>query len=122
MSDTNIILAGIKWIASLIDKPGSDYHGPRDAGGFPQAHYKEAIKYPKIIFNAPDGWQPPVGIAKDQKFRVLAEIYLTEGGQLCLDSIDGKPVENQEPKEIKNDNILMETLKYRLPPTGLPSD
>ena len=126
MPDSNVILQSIKWIASLIpdsSASGSAYHGPRDAGGFPQAQYKEQIKYEKVTFPIPDGFLPPSGIGKDQKFRVMAEVYITDEGKMCLESIDGKPIEtNQEPKEIQNDNVIMETLKYRLPPTGLPSD
>lgn len=116
----------MKWVTSLIpDSKGSDYHGPRDAGGLPQSQYKEQLKQGKgkVTFPAPTGFNPPVGMEKGQKFRVLAEVYMTDEGKLCLDSIDGKTLDSDaEPIEIKNDNILMETLKYRLPPTGLPSD
>jgi hypothetical protein len=122
MPDSNILLQTLKWITSFIpDAPG--YKGPVDGGGFPQSQYKEQIKQEKVTFPTPSGFNPPVGIEKGQKFRVLAEVYMTDEGKLCLESIDGRTLDSDaEPKEIKNDNIIMETLKYRLPPTGLPSD
>ncbi len=120
MADTgnqNIILQGFKLLASLISLP------PETGAPKFEGNYKDRIAGKPISFLPPDGFQLPDGSDQRAAFTGVATLRLRDGKMQLLE-IDGAPVYDDEPEETPDgnlgDNVFLESLKQRLPPSGMP--
>ncbi len=109
----NILLQGFKLLASLISP---------DAGAAPkfEGNYQKEIAKKTISFLPPDNFQLPDGSDQRAAFTGVATLRLRDGKMELLE-IDGAPVYDDEPEEVDdNDNVFIESLKQKLPPSGMP--
>lgn len=53
----------------------------------------------KVKFAAPAAFTPPQGVKPGDSFESMATFRMEDGGMLCLEAIDGEPLEGTEKEE-----------------------
>lgn len=68
----------------------------------------------KQYITPPEGYSPPAGVAEGASFDITAKAKM-EGGRLCIESIDGIPLQGAKPKapepEGEEEDALMAAAK-----------